>query len=753
MDVILTDKSSFPRASKGLKDNSYSQPDSCVSPTNKYGLGVNHTSFRNPMTSRGHRRAVQLLPLQSLVNNVETPKRVVSSQADLNSNCYPTLNSDRTEEPTFKALKSQPKITSNANLPSVFTSEKPQPIKIKKLVAKQKGGDLTIDEEYNPGKVFNVNQIDRVAKPFLSPQRVISSNKSVQNLYFVSKQSSQTPSSRGEEPGRVLNTRESARRTQFENTPAMRSEEEGGASSGNGVVSSTKKQIVVLKKFLSKSPDSNVPVIKNKHVNFSNALKFFDQFAAGKVKTKISLNEMVTLKKVKSTQSNGVLKRMLHVPTMNVYDLQEEPISAHDNLKEWVNGWKKAFNKKENKDLQKILTCFWNAPEGCVSILKEAASLGSLQEVLEYHSALPESCLRQLAIGVLRGLDDVHSSLNRAYGALTPSEIIFDANYQPKLTPGILSHSASSKLGGSPANSKKESDREESSGRIVGLNRPSSIDEHAKAINLGLNNLHDKNQTFSSDIFDLGHLLLTCALGNLEFFDPSGFYSLENLKSLKDLVPSYRRHTKNFCCVLHNEEELRRWFCELSPTRKLRETGQKAPLTNNFALKSPKNQDSNSSSSKRTPSPVSLLDLLRRNNRFSDSFIDFLCNCLQIESNSKPSTKSLLDHEFLSETHTSHGPILSLSELLSTSRKHQENKQSNSINEEQLTRVTDAMKIVLMNREIKEKLAKYSHNELYENKASREYQKLTTLATELGVPLSSLIDKFRNDLFVNDRRC
>lgn len=60
-------------------------------------------------------------------------------------------------------------------------------------------------------------------------------------------------------------------------------------------------------------------------------------------------------------------------------NIKEEPIKASENLKDWVSKWKKYFNKKDNKTLQKIFTCFWNAPEGCVSILKEYSKKGSLQ--------------------------------------------------------------------------------------------------------------------------------------------------------------------------------------------------------------------------------------------------------------------------------------------------------------------------------------------------------------------------------------
>lgn len=127
---------------------------------------------------------------------------------------------------------------------------------------------------------------------------------------------------------RPSKTRESARRHQFENLPSLKpgdSSIEAGMNN-NGSVSNTKKQIVIFKKFLSKSPENKViPVMETHNTNFSNAMKFFDQFASPllpKMKMKVHLSEMITLKKIKSTQNGGVTKRMLHVPSMNIYDIQ-----------------------------------------------------------------------------------------------------------------------------------------------------------------------------------------------------------------------------------------------------------------------------------------------------------------------------------------------------------------------------------------------------------------------------------------------
>ena len=47
-------------------------------------------------------------------------------------------------------------------------------------------------------------------------------------------------------------------------------------------------------------------------------LKLFDKIE--KI-PQLQLNEFITLKKIKTTINNGVLKRMLHVPTFRIFDL------------------------------------------------------------------------------------------------------------------------------------------------------------------------------------------------------------------------------------------------------------------------------------------------------------------------------------------------------------------------------------------------------------------------------------------------
>jgi len=131
MDIILSDKSLIPSVSQGLKDNSSGQHNSHISPTNKHAFGINQSSSRDIISARSYRSAVQLIPLQSLASNIETPKNAANSPTVRKINNNQNAFSERSEEQTLKVAKHQPKITNNANLPSVFISDKPHSIKIK----------------------------------------------------------------------------------------------------------------------------------------------------------------------------------------------------------------------------------------------------------------------------------------------------------------------------------------------------------------------------------------------------------------------------------------------------------------------------------------------------------------------------------------------------------------------------------------------------------------------------------------------
>lgn len=105
------------------------------------------------------------------------------------------------------------------------------------------------------------------------------------------------------------------------------------------------KRVIVFRKLLSKSPESRD--VQNRSAEGVNRVLQFGKLRkedsldlgirkaeslqsnvnGGNIrivqqKTKICLNEMVTLKKIRTTTGNGIIKRMLHAPSMNIYDIQ-----------------------------------------------------------------------------------------------------------------------------------------------------------------------------------------------------------------------------------------------------------------------------------------------------------------------------------------------------------------------------------------------------------------------------------------------
>jgi serine/threonine protein kinase len=69
----------------------------------------------------------------------------------------------------------------------------------------------------------------------------------------------------------------------------------------------------------------------------------------------------------------------------------------------------------------KIYGVFWNTPEGCVSIVMQMLSGGSLQNLLESVGVLPQQVVQQIGKQILRNLKDVHSRTKHSYGALCVS--------------------------------------------------------------------------------------------------------------------------------------------------------------------------------------------------------------------------------------------------------------------------------------------------------------------------------------------
>lgn len=161
----------------------------------------------------------------------------------------------------------------------------------------------------------------RSLKSFLSPQRNGSNITTPQGASFTNQKLTNSPSKQAECFKRPSITRDSVRPVQNENVQISGNKDKSN-NDENCNNATVKKQIIIFKKFLSRSPEDKIPILQQ--TNFTNAMKLLERLPAPMIKgkTKISLNEMITLRKVSSTQSGGMIKRMLHVPSLNIFDVQ-----------------------------------------------------------------------------------------------------------------------------------------------------------------------------------------------------------------------------------------------------------------------------------------------------------------------------------------------------------------------------------------------------------------------------------------------
>jgi len=77
------------------------------------------------------------------------------------------------------------------------------------------------------------------------------------------------------------------------------------------------KKMIVFKKKASNTSESKFFYSNNDELK----LKLMERISAPNMTPVLQLNELITVKKVKSTDQNGVIKRMLHVPSFRLFDI------------------------------------------------------------------------------------------------------------------------------------------------------------------------------------------------------------------------------------------------------------------------------------------------------------------------------------------------------------------------------------------------------------------------------------------------
>ena len=278
--------------------------------------------------------------------------------------------------------------------------------------------------------------------------------------------------------------------------------------------------------------------------------------------------------------------------------------------------------------------------------------------------------------------------------------------------------------------------------------------------NSPLNQAHSQQYIFDTfkkykdqDIFDFGFTILTCMLSPLDLCDSNNFLTIENLHELIEIIPLKKMFAKDICCVLHSEEQLRK----ISANMKINQQNinlmeSKIPLTNNFNFSNPIESLKTIKSCTSSYETKSILTILREQNRYSESCLDFLCSCLKIDPEQRITTNVLLSHEFLSDNHQSLGPNVSLAELmrLDDSPLNLGSKQLNqSMREKQTDKLIGALKVVFMNKEVRNKfesMLNSSPNNIIDQK------KLLSLGAELDIPSWMIWERLQSEVIQEKRK-
>ena len=237
-------------------------------------------------------------------------------------------------------------------------------------------------------------------------------------------------------------------------------------------------------------------------------------------------------------------------------------------------------------------------------------------------------------------------------------------------------------------------------------------------------------ESLAQDIFDFGFTLLQCAVGDFSMYDLTGQITLENLKIMLN-SKALKKYAQNSCCLLHSEEFVRRIIGSIN-TPNDSATLKKKIMTNSFMVRSPRNGDKKARESIQMSSHIPLIEVLTAGNRFSEDFVDFLCNCLKLDEHQRMGATDLLNHNFLGENHICKGPVVSVKEFMRLRSKENDiiKVGAEKISSEHLEKFSEALGVVFLNRDVKEKCEGLLNKEVT---SKFDDKKIVDLADELEV--------------------
>ena len=242
-------------------------------------------------------------------------------------------------------------------------------------------------------------------------------------------------------------------------------------------------------------------------------------------------------------------------------------------------------------------------------------------------------------------------------------------------------------------------------------------------------------RNYSQDIFDLGFMLLQCAIGDLSLYDTSNLLNLKNVKTVVESSTFKNSLKRDACCLLHNESIVRHAM-KFTPGINLPSNKSKSS-SDSLSTKG----NSKSSSLNDAHYQMPLMEILNFGNRFSESFLDFLCKCLRFDHIQRLDTQILLNHEFLSDGYQCYGPKITVHDLMKMENKSEESvnhKDIDGIARKHLEKFIEALRIVLLDKNMRSKFESIVQLNL---KTEITQKRIIELAYELGLPTQKVHDK------------
>ena len=249
--------------------------------------------------------------------------------------------------------------------------------------------------------------------------------------------------------------------------------------------------------------------------------------------------------------------------------------------------------------------------------------------------------------------------------------------------------------------------------------------------------LEVSSPAFAQDTFDFGLVILQCAVGgDLSIYDPPNTLTWSNIKTVVT-GPTFQKNESYACCLIHSEIMVRKAIM-----KNLEGTDQKLKHNKNGKRETKEEPEKNEPY-------LSLREILKMKNRFSDAFESFLCSCLKLNANKRTDLKSLATHKFMTADNIHKGPLLSINELLQVEKaeslNHNQQENSHNMYRKHLEKLDEALRVAFLNKAVKEKF----DLALFKGQESLNHKRLRDLAEEIGAPEHQL-EKMIKDCFTND---